>query len=124
MNIIYKYLVVFILLSTIGCSEIVNEEDLSDNQVEIISPTEGSHLENNVVLFSWQSMEGAEDYRLQIDVLNQYQYNERIIDTIVSNTSLSLQLLDDNNTYHWYITAQNSSSSTDNPVSHLFYVGQ
>ena len=60
-----------IMLSFLGvflfsCDEIIMEEDLSDSQLVILAPADNAGFNSTSVTFTWQPLDGATSYVLQI----------------------------------------------------------
>lgn len=83
-----------------SCEDVL-EEDISDDMVIIIAPTDNAQLEGNSVQFRWNALEGAEDYRLQITGDQQ----RLILDSLISTTLFEFQI--DPGSYQWRIRAEN-----------------
>ncbi len=93
-----------------GCEEAFIEEDLTEAVISIIAPLDGSQIDETSINFSWEGVNQATSYRLQIarpDFENAAQIVE---DTTVSSTSFRTTLT--KNSYEWRVRAQNSGSST------------
>jgi len=83
-----------------ACDDIL-EEDITNDVVIVTAPTSGQIVQGNVTEFSWQSLDGADEYRLQVLASDQ----QIITDSIVSNTSLNLNLLPGQ--YQWRVKGRN-----------------
>ncbi len=94
----------------IGCEEILFEEDLSDASLVLIAPADGSRVENTSVNFSWDAVDQATGYRLQIARPNFENASQIVEDTTVTATTFNTTLL--NNAYEWRVRAQNSNNAT------------
>lgn len=99
MKTLSKYFTLFLALLC-ACDDIL-EEDITNDTVQIIAPVSNASIEGNTVLFLWQNIDGADNYRIQIT-------NEELtstIDTLVSNTELKYTLNTGN--YQWRVRAEN-----------------
>lgn len=114
MKAISKVLLGFLCLTFYNCEDIL-EEDISDDIVFTIYPTEDLIIESNVVNFQWNTLEGADDYRLQIFNTSQVI----LVDTLISQTQIILPLNEGN--YQWRVRGENSAyqSTYSLPVSFL-----
>lgn len=102
MKIYLKALVFCVSALLFSCDDII-EEDLSNDIVQTVYPTEGSVVESNVVSFSWNELDGADDYRVQVYDLNQV----KVHDTLVNNTYVSLPMTQGG--YQWRVRGENSA---------------
>ena len=112
MKAISKVLLGFLCLTFYNCEDIL-EEDISDDIVFTIYPTEDLIIESNVVNFQWNTLDGADDYRLQIFNTSQVI----LVDTLISQTQIILPLNEGN--YQWRVRGENSAyqSTYSLPVS-------
>ncbi|WP_046745016.1 hypothetical protein [Kordia zhangzhouensis] len=102
-----KFLSIIWLLLFLSCDDIL-EEDLSNDLVIPIMPSEGSTIVNNLVNFSWQSLEGADNYRLQL--VRPSQNNMILLDSLVSGTSFQYPL--EPGMYQWRVRGENFAYDT------------
>ena len=111
-----RYIIVVMMVATFaGCSEILYETDISNEEVCIFAPTDMAELSNTNVSFSWCEIEGATGYRLQIAKPSFTNATEIVLDTIISNTEFSKTLLPDS--YQWRVKAQNAVYETSYTTS-------
>lgn len=99
MKTINKLILLALAILTYSCDDIL-EEDISDNTVQIISPTEDTTIESNVVNFKWASLEGADKYRIQI-----YEDEILLLDSLTEKTNLTLPL--ETGSYSWSVRGEN-----------------
>jgi hypothetical protein len=99
MKTINKIIFVALAILTYSCDDIL-EEDISDDTVKIISPTEDAIIESNVVSFKWSSLEGADKYRIQI-----YEDQILLLDSLTSKTNITLPL--ETGSYSWSVRGEN-----------------
>ncbi|WP_290698285.1 hypothetical protein [Lacinutrix sp.] len=98
----------FILI--VSCSDIIGVEDISDKTVTILAPTEAAMLNETTVIFSWNTLEDTERYKLQI-VMPDFENTIAILeDTTITATSFSKVISAGN--YEWRIRAENSDFQT------------
>ncbi|WP_298140162.1 hypothetical protein [Flavobacterium sp.] len=110
-----KYLRLFfvtllILFSLISCSEIVSEEDISDDTLLLTAPVNNAQFVSTSVTFSWEYLQDATKYELQIAKPNFAAPLQIVLDTIVTSNSFSFQL--PVGQYQWRVKALNGSYST------------
>ena len=94
----------------VGCDDIIEVEDISNKTVTILAPTHESVVNTTDVIFSWETLDEAESYTLQIATPNFENAQQILLDSTVSITSFSNQL--DFGTYQWRIRAENSVYTT------------
>ncbi|WP_452223484.1 hypothetical protein [Lacinutrix chionoecetis] len=94
-----------IVISCYSCDDIV-EEDLTNNMVTIIAPGSGQIITSNTVSFQWNTLEGADDYRLQIE----NNTNSIILDSLVSINNLEYPL--EPGSYKWRVRGENFAYQT------------
>ncbi|WP_034228969.1 fibronectin type III domain-containing protein [Aquimarina pacifica] len=99
-----------LLALLVGCEEVFIEEDLSEKEIVILAPTEGAAVENTSTTFSWEEVDQATEYRLQLAQPNFENASQILVDTTMAVSNFSMELL--KNTYQWRIRAQNGSSAT------------
>lgn len=102
MRIYLKVLVFCVSVLSFSCDDII-EEDLTNDIIQTVYPTEGVVIESNVVSFSWNALDGADDYRVQVYDLDQI----KVHDTLVSNTLVSLPMTQGG--YQWRVRGENSA---------------
>ena len=102
---------IFILpLFVFNCEDIIGVEDISNKEVSILAPTEASVLTNTTVNFSWNAVEEADSYRLQIatpDFENTTAIEEHTLVTAINFTKAL-----NSGSYQWRVRAENSNYQT------------
>lgn len=93
-------------LFCISCEEILVVEDISQDSVVTLAPLEDAELNTSTVTFSWNAVEEAEAYKLQIASPNFEAATEIVEDTTVTVISFSEAL--DAGDYEWRVRAENS----------------
>ncbi|MBR8534945.1 hypothetical protein KDU71_05180 [Carboxylicivirga sediminis] len=107
-----EYFIV-IVLSFIGITacEVFLEEDIENDQVEILSPIDGTTTEIVTHTFWWDKIDGADKYRLQL-VSPSFDASETVLtDTLVSGDKYEMTLYPGQ--FEWRIRAENSAYVTD-----------
>lgn len=102
----FNFLISVVFLITIISCDDVFEEDISDKVIQIIYPTNNSVISGNTVEFSWQLIDGADNYRIQI--INDSQ--QTIVDSLVSNNYYVANLQANN--YSWRVRGENFAYDT------------
>jgi len=100
----------FTVLSLIACDDIVNVEDISNDVVNILAPTNNALVNDTTLLFSWEALADAETYQIQIVTPTFNEAVQILQDTIVTTTSLLTNL--EANSYEWRIKAENANYQT------------
>lgn len=107
---IFRGIILLMILMFISCDDILEVPDISDENVVILAPTEGSIINTNDVSFNWQTLEDAKSYQLQIASPNFAEATQIVADTTLNGTIFSINL--DAGIYEWRVKAQNSGFET------------
>ncbi|WP_298900964.1 hypothetical protein [uncultured Psychroserpens sp.] len=105
-----KVAVVLVLLCLYTCEEIIAVEDISEMDLTILAPTNNATLDNTAINFSWQPIEFADSYQLQIATPNFETPLQFVEDTLLTGSSFTKSLL--SNEYQWRVRAINSAYET------------
>ena len=111
-NTFNSLLILVLSISLLSCDDII-QEDITNDTVIIITPTEGQTLTTNVVPFQWNYLDGADQYQVQVS----NSTNLIVIDSVVNSTTLNHPLVPGN--YIWKVKGINSAyhSNYTIPVS-------
>ena len=105
---------IFTILSLLyiiySCDDIVEVENISDETVILLAPSENAILNITELTFSWQTMQDAEQYHLQIATPTFENALQILKDTTLTSTNFSTTL--DYNHYQWRVKALNSGYQT------------
>ena len=93
-----------------SCDDIVGVEDISDNTVSILAPTEGAVLTTTSPSFSWEDLDGAVNYNLQIATPSFETATQIVADTTLTANSYTHVL--SSGDYEWRIRGENSEYET------------
>ncbi len=93
-----------------SCEEVLFEEDLSDQKTVLIAPSQDATVETTAVTFSWETVDQATEYHLQLAQPDFEKTTQIVIDTIITGTNFNATLI--KNDYQWRVRGQNSGSST------------
>ncbi len=100
----------------VSCEEVLEVQDISNAQVVLLAPSEGSMLMDSMVNFNWEGVEAAEVYSLQIATPNFESPSQFVVDTllVIDSTFVGTRYTKilENNSYEWRIQAANSDFST------------
>jgi len=83
-----------------ACNDVF-EDDITNDTIQIISPMSGAIIDGNRVQFSWNDLDGADDYRIQI--LDDQQV--RILDSLVPTNVVSFVF--NSGAYQWRVRGEN-----------------
>ncbi|MFB3389830.1 hypothetical protein [Flavobacterium sp. LAR06] len=100
MKTINKIILIALAILTYSCEDIL-EEDISDDTIQILSPANNAKIESNVVGFKWNSLKGADKYRIQVYESDQVL----VLDSLTTKTSITLPLKA--GTYIWRVRGEN-----------------
>lgn len=100
MKTITKIILIALAILAYSCDEIL-EENITDDTIQLISPTKDIKIESNVVPFKWNSIKGGIKYRIQIYGPDQLL----LLDSLTKKTSITLPLKAGN--YMWRVRAEN-----------------
>ncbi len=101
----FKILLLAMLVALTSCEDFF-VDDISDANIQPVHPAEDQTIETNVTQFQWVSVDGADNYRVQI--LN--SDNLVIQDSLVETNFLNYALEDDD--YSWRVRGENSEYET------------
>ena len=107
-----KFIVVFALIGLLNCEEIINEQNITNDTIHLLSPTENSILEANTkIAFHWEALIGATDYQFQVAEPNFSNAIQIVKDTVVQRTDFGIDSLKASH-YEWRVRALNSAYET------------
>ena len=109
-KITYLSLHLLLIIIFTACDDILEVPDISNNFVTLIAPTEGAIVQSNSTVFSWEAIENADTYRLQVATPDFSNASQVVLDSTVTITSFTQTLLP--NTYEWRVKAINSGFET------------
>lgn len=93
-----------------GCEAIL-EDDISNQTVVILAPTEGAQLTTGDITFNWQALENATSYNVQVATPGFANATQILLNTNTTETNTSVNLTA--GTYQWRISASNSEYTTE-----------
>ena len=98
-----------LLILTLNCEEIINEQNISNDTITVLAPTENTVLPTGQkITYSWETLNGANSYRLQIARPTFSNANQLVLDTLVTTTRFTLDSLIENN-YQWRVKGLNTA---------------
>lgn len=107
---LYKYFSFLVLISFISCEEILIVDDISEKEVILTAPANNTTLSSSGVTLSWETIENAEKYQLQIATPNFEVPQQIVTDTLITKNSFTQQL--NIGKYQWRVRAVNSAYET------------
>ena len=99
-----------------SCEEILEVPDISNQQIQLLAPLNGTVVNDSMVSFSWEDILDAEGYVLQVATPNFESANQLVLDTIMfvdstfTGTRFSKTL--PNDFYEWRVKGFNSDFET------------
>ena len=108
--------ILFLAMGIFACEEIFEVTDISNEQVQLLAPTNESIVTDSIVNFNWNGVDEADAYLVQIATPDFENAAQFVLDTLITIDStfvgnrISKKLLD--NTYQWRVQGQNSMFST------------
>ena len=105
-----KLLLILIVALTLSCDDIIKVEDISNKTVTLLAPTNEAVLDTTDLIFSWQAVEDAQNYHIQIAIPSFAEALQIVKDSTVASTSFSTTL--EANDYQWRVKAENSGFET------------
>lgn len=99
-----------ILLVLQSCEQIVLEDDISDKEVVLVAPQDNAQFNSTSITFTWEPVQYATKYRLQIAKPNFATPTQIVLDTEVNTTTHTAQL--PIGVYEWRVRAISGSTVT------------
>ena len=106
-----KLSIILFAVLIISCDDIIEVQDISNETVTLLAPTNEAVLSTIHLTFSWEPIEDAESYELQIATPTFEDALQIVKDSSLIGTSFNTTL--ENNMYQWRIRAVNSGYHTD-----------
>jgi len=104
------FILVLILVST-SCKHVIDEVRIYESSVELLAPSDAVVLSDTDVTFTWNSVDGASEYVIQIATPDFSSPSQIVTDSTVTTTSFSTTLLAAT-TYEWRVKAKNPNYET------------
>lgn len=105
---IYLFLVTTVLAS---CSDIIELPDISNTSVNLIAPSDNATLNLTTLTLSWDSVEDAESYQVQVAQPDFENILQLVQDSTLTENSISVDL-EAGTSYQWRVRAINSDYAT------------
>lgn len=101
-----KYIIIVCIAFFIGCDDII-EDDITDDSIALQAPLDRTEIIGNSVQFRWNGIEGADEYRIQI---NNKRTNTIILDILVGTTLFDYTT--NPGSYTWRVRGENFAYQT------------
>lgn len=98
-----------LLLVVSACDDFF-ETDISQEEIELVSPADGIATEFFVQTFSWERLNGANSYHLQIVSTSFDNIELMVLDTVIVKTSFTHELF--SGEFEWRVKGLNYTSET------------
>lgn len=109
-----KYISALILLTVVASCKKVTEDDISGKHIVLISPDDQLHTTSSAQTFTWQAMDGADKYQLQIVRGTFSAITQYVLDTSTTAINCAASLLP--GSYQWRVRGINGSTLSDYTV--------
>ncbi|WP_299112270.1 hypothetical protein [uncultured Winogradskyella sp.] len=107
---IRKFYLLLGVLCFLSCEELIEVEDISDENISILAPANNTTLDGSAVSFSWEPLEHAESYHLQIARPEFNNAQVIVEDTMITATNFIKDL--EAASYQWRVRAINFNYQT------------
>lgn len=112
-----KLLILVLSVAAIyGCEEIVSVPDISEEMIEVLAPLDGTILYSDEVTFSWNQIDFADRYQIQVAEPTFALASQIALDTILGDSLQSIRSFSKSllpGSYQWRVRGLNSNYSTD-----------
>lgn len=106
----YRTLIVILTAAFLSCEELINEDNISGETVILSAPSDGTALTQTDIVLSWEPLEGADEYQLQIARPSFGAPLQIVKDSVLTGNHVAVSL--DPNSYAWRVKARNSAYET------------
>lgn len=94
------------------------ENDIGEEEISILAPIDETALMAGDVIFSWELVEGARAYQLQIASPDFTDEDNIIVDIIETEVTFTQEMMEEGD-YEWRVKASNEISETEYKVQSL-----
>lgn len=99
-----------LLILCMSCSDVVLVDDISGENIRVLAPTDGALLNENIVTFTWEQVEDAEWYAIQIAKPNFAEALQIVTDSTIIGLNFTKVL--ELGEYQWRVRGENSEYHT------------
>lgn len=104
-----------------GCEDIIEVDNISEDRVKLLAPADDVTSNSTTISFSWEMVEEAENYQLQVVTPSFEQALEIVTDTTSSSTRYSDTYSE--GSFEWRVKALNIAYETEY-TTHSFSIVQ
>ncbi|WP_299627670.1 hypothetical protein [uncultured Tenacibaculum sp.] len=105
-----KTIIIGIFLTMLLSCEAIFVENISDETVEVLAPKSELTVDAGSITFSWEELEGTDEYHLKIATPNFLNASQIVLDTVIEKRFFSQSL--STGEYEWTIIGKNSEYET------------
>lgn len=113
------FIVICILIGVVStsCEDLLEVPDISNNEVQLLAPSDSITVQQNEVNFTWNEVFEATQYHIQVADPSFDNAAQIVVDTLIvvdsayAGPKFSKVLTDSN--YEWRVKAQNSGYETE-----------
>jgi len=105
-----KSLFVLVLMCLLACDDIIEVVDISGSTITVLAPSNQAVLTDTDVTFTWDVVEDAESYKIQIATPSFANAEQIVTDSLVTTTFFKGML--NSGSYEWRVRAENSGYAT------------
>lgn len=110
---IKKMVFLLCIMMFVACEEVINEVDIKDENVTLLAPANDVVLSTgNDVIYTWQQLDEARNYRLQVATPNFESATDIKLDILIDTTTYTGAALDAG-IYEWRVKALNNGYKTE-----------
>jgi len=107
----YPVLLMMIAMLFLSCEELLTEEDITEETVVLTAPSDEAAFTETDIVLSWEPVEGADSYQLQIATPSFEAALQIVEDSVLAENHFPAHL--DPNDYEWRVKALNSAYETE-----------
>lgn len=105
-----KILVSITVLLLLYSCEAIFVEDISENAIVLLAPSNNAEIVNGIVEFNWQALTDATEYEIQIANPSFTNVSQILLDSLTTNTFIPKDIAA--GAYEWRVRALNSEYDT------------
>lgn len=111
------YGLLILALAIWACEDILEVPDISEQQITILAPLDGSNINDNAVNFNWDRLVDIDNYHIQVATPDFDNASQMVLDSLFARDSLGfiatrIQLPLLNGAYEWRVKGVNSGYET------------